>query len=240
MTGKRGVDTQLVLSLFPGIGLLDMAFEEAGFCVVRGPDTLWGGDIKRFRPPSGKFDGLIGGPPCQAFSQLGIMASNRGQQIGEDLIPQFERCVTEAQPTWFLMENVCNAPVPEVPGYVVHADIIDNRADAGGIQRRKRRFSFGTADGRTLQLDWWRPSLPSELVPTVTANGSFWDPVKQRSHGDKTTKTLRLTLRAQGLAEDHLDAAPFTVAGKIKVVGNGVPLPMGRAVAQAVVRVMGL
>jgi hypothetical protein len=32
----------LVLSLFPGIGLLDMAFEEEGFCVVRGPDLLWG------------------------------------------------------------------------------------------------------------------------------------------------------------------------------------------------------
>lgn len=36
---------QLVLSLFPGIGLLDMAFEEEGFCVVRGPDLLWGGDV---------------------------------------------------------------------------------------------------------------------------------------------------------------------------------------------------
>jgi DNA (cytosine-5)-methyltransferase 1 len=30
----------LVLSLFPGIGLLDMAFDEEGFCVVRGPDGL--------------------------------------------------------------------------------------------------------------------------------------------------------------------------------------------------------
>jgi DNA (cytosine-5)-methyltransferase 1 len=40
----------LVLSLFPGIGLLDMAFEEEGFCVVRGPDLLWGGDIRSFRP----------------------------------------------------------------------------------------------------------------------------------------------------------------------------------------------
>lgn len=38
----------LVLSLFPGIGLLDMAFEAEGFCVVRGPDLLWGGDIRRF------------------------------------------------------------------------------------------------------------------------------------------------------------------------------------------------
>lgn len=51
----------LVLSLFPGIGLLDMAFEEHGFTVVRGPDILWGGDIHKFTPPSGKFDGIIGG-----------------------------------------------------------------------------------------------------------------------------------------------------------------------------------
>lgn len=29
----------LVLSLFPGIGLLDMAFEEEGFCVVRDPEA---------------------------------------------------------------------------------------------------------------------------------------------------------------------------------------------------------
>lgn len=33
----------LVLSLFPGIGLLDLAFELESFCVVRGPDLLWGG-----------------------------------------------------------------------------------------------------------------------------------------------------------------------------------------------------
>ena len=62
--------TPLVLSLFPGIGLLDMAFEEAGFCVVRGPDLLWGGDVRTFHVPAGRFDGVIGGPPCQAFSRL--------------------------------------------------------------------------------------------------------------------------------------------------------------------------
>lgn len=39
--------TQLVLSLFPGIGLFDQAFAEQGFCVVRGPDLLWGGDVKK-------------------------------------------------------------------------------------------------------------------------------------------------------------------------------------------------
>jgi DNA-binding XRE family transcriptional regulator len=52
----------LILSLFPGIGLLDKAFEEEGYCVVRGPDPLWGGDVRNFHPPAGRFDGIIGGP----------------------------------------------------------------------------------------------------------------------------------------------------------------------------------
>lgn len=32
----------MILSLFPGIGILDHAFELEGFTVVRGPDLLWG------------------------------------------------------------------------------------------------------------------------------------------------------------------------------------------------------
>src|SRR3954466_16146717 len=103
----------LVLSLFPGIGLLDMAFELEGFCVVRGPDVLWGGDVRRFSPPAGRFDGVIGGPPCQIFSALRHLNPLAGQKHG-NLIPEFERVVEEAGPAWFLMENVPDAPVPQV------------------------------------------------------------------------------------------------------------------------------
>lgn len=86
------MNNDLALSLFPGIGLLDMAFEEAGFCVVRGPDVLWGGDVKRFHPPAGRFDGIIGGPPCQAFSQLRYMVIRRHgvEALAENLIPEFD------------------------------------------------------------------------------------------------------------------------------------------------------
>lgn len=71
---------QLVLSIFPGIDLLGRAFElEGGFCLVRGPDPLWGGDIRSFHPPAGKFDGVIGGPPCQEFSPLSrLVRGNEG------------------------------------------------------------------------------------------------------------------------------------------------------------------
>jgi len=45
---------------FPGIGMLDRGFEDVGFCVVRGPDLIWGGDIRNFHPPAGRFAGVIG------------------------------------------------------------------------------------------------------------------------------------------------------------------------------------
>ena len=138
----------LVLSLFPGIGLLDMAFEEEGFCVVRGPDLLWGGDIRKFNPPTGRFDGVIGGPPCQAHSRLAniVRAVHGPDSVAPDMIPEFERCVAEADPAWFIMENVPAAPLPNVPGYKVRDMVLNNRM-FGGEQHRERRFSFGTPSG---------------------------------------------------------------------------------------------
>ena len=143
--------TQLVLSLFPGLGLLDRAFEEEGFVVVRGPDALWGGDVKRFFPPPGKFDGVIGGPPCQAFSRLRhLVKSLYGEhRIKPNLIPEYDRVVAAARPDWFVMENVPDAPEPTVPGYVVRSAMLNNRW-LGAEQNRLRRFSFGTRDGRRL------------------------------------------------------------------------------------------
>lgn len=47
------MDNFLVLSLFPGIDLLGAAFELEGFTVVRGPDPIFGGDVRAFHPPTG-------------------------------------------------------------------------------------------------------------------------------------------------------------------------------------------
>jgi DNA (cytosine-5)-methyltransferase 1 len=117
----------MILSLFPGLGLLDMAFESEGFCVVRGPDVIWGGDIRRFHPPAGVFAGIIGGPPCQSFSSLAhlVRANGHEPKFG-NLIPEFERCVLEAQPAWFLMENVRAAPEAVVTGYGTKCFLLDN------------------------------------------------------------------------------------------------------------------
>ncbi len=236
----------LVLSLFPGIGLLDMAFEEEGFCVVRGPDLLWGGDVRRFHPPAGKFDGVIGGPPCQQFSRLRHMVRHNGHRIAPNLIPDFERVVSEARPRWFVMENVEDAPVPYVPGYLTKAQLLRD-VWVGGKTSRLRRFSFGTGDGLSLWLDGEALCNPNPAQAVCASDGGRAVPVKIGGSGkpkrcgaalltDRSSRTFSEACELQGLPREFLADAPFTYKGKRLMVGNGVPLPMGRAVARAVKR----
>lgn len=239
----------LILSLFPGIGLLDMAFEEAGFCVVRGPDLLWGGDVRWFHPPAGRFDGVIGGPPCQAWSRLRHIVEANGYETAPDLIPEFERCVAEAAPRWFLMENVPGAPLPAVAGYAVAAELLRD-VWVGGETNRLRRFSFGTRSGCKLRIETLALHRPDPEVAALAqggqrsrtvaigGSGKRKDRGALRNYGYTSARILADHCRLQGLPPEFLAPAPFTVAGKIKAIGNGVPLPMGRAVARAVLEAL--
>lgn len=290
----------LVLSLFPGIGLLDRAFEEEGFCIVRGPDVLWGGDIKRFHPPAGRFDGVIAGVPCQHWSPLVHMVRHtHGESaVAEDMFPEFQRVAGEARPTWFLTECSPFAPIPVVSGYGVTDLKLDNRwigDGIGGVQRRKRRFCFGTAvhrvsldvsanlalfeafesetavtgDARPVPVAVGGSGKPkSSRVLDVSPDLALFENLRQEraviASGAKEGEVIRLdkgnakrpaerrqTLpgnlprrsieeccELQGLPRDFLEDAPFTKEGKYQVIGNGVPLPMGRAIARAVKRAM--
>ncbi len=226
-----GEKSLLVLSLFPGIGLFDMAFEEQGFCVVRGPDLLWGGDIHSFHPPAGCFGGVIGGPPCQYFSRLRSLLLATGHDVRHgNLTGEFERVVFETQPDWFLMENVSQAPVPRVVGYEVKDLELCNRW-VGGVQKRKRRFSFGTHDGRCLIVEIVAIEEFDSAVAVLAGHG----PVGRGKNYQKSPSIAEMC-ELQGLPPDFLDDAPFTANGKKKVLGNGVPLPMGCAIAKAVKR----
>jgi DNA (cytosine-5)-methyltransferase 1 len=220
----------LVLSLFPGIGLLDRAFEDEGFCVVRGPDLLWGGDVRTFHPPAGRFDGVIGGPPCQRFSPIGNVNRARwgDDSVLPDLIPEFRRVVVEAAPHWWVMENSPHAYAPFDAAHVLTLDT----AWLGERQARRRRF------WSNLPL---RVDVPA-LVPmdagserAVSAHGSVdW----KGSRAREEPRTLGGMLELQGFPADLLEHGPFTVSAAKKMVGNGVPLPMGRAVARAVKRAL--
>lgn len=244
----------LVLSLFPGIGLLDMAFELEGFCVVRGPDPIWGGDIKTFHPPAGHFDGIIGGPPCQPFSQLVHMIRANGYEPRhENLIPEFERVVLEASPHWFVMEEVRAAPLPVVRGYSLHHQMVNAR-HVGMPQNRERRISFGTDERwpralmleteafETMEWDFAVTGDARRRPVAMLAGGKR----KANATGGRTSSLDRgggslpfeEMCEKQGLPRDFLAESPLTVSGKRQAVGNGVPLPMGRAIAKAVIAAM--
>ena len=233
----------LVLSLFPGIGLLDMAFEEEGFCVVRGPDLLWGGDIHRFHPPAGRFDGVIGGPPCQAFSRLVHMIRAQGYRVAPNFIPEFERVVQEANPSWWIMENVPDAPTPT--GAIGWATTRD--ADCGGLTSRTRRFWWAGLPPLDLPVATkCPPTYPSVVCDAreqpIAIGGS--GKVKKRPNqtgGTAPHEGRRLSvgdmLERQGFPRDLLETSALTVTAKRQMIGNGVPLSMGRAVAKEVRRV---
>jgi len=236
---------ELLLSVFPGIGMLDRGFEGEGWCVVRGPDLLWGRDVRGWSPPGDVFGGVIGGPPCKAFSRLRRVFD---LPPADNLIPEFERIVAEAAPRWFLMEMVPEGPLPEVVGYEV-SDVVIRDVWVGGDTKRKRRFSFGTPEGLKLDMGPEMKLLHDpEPLPAICASASTWVPVRiggsktrktaaGRVYGDKTKAFFEQAKVAQGLPDDF-DLPGMTVRGKIAAIGNGVPIPMACAIARAVRRAL--
>jgi len=244
---------QLILSLFPGIDLLGRAFEECGFCVVRGPDVITGGDVRGWHVPAGRFDGVIGGPPCQCFSRLShIVRSNGHQPKFGNLIPEFERIVGEAAPRWWLMEEVPEAPLPVVAGYAAWSCLLDNR-QLGEAQSRIRRWTFGVPGLRYHVLGIDTVALFNTRFEYCATGGHAGTlarvdrrrvgkpgSVREYRHGSscvgqafRTNAAFCELKRQQGLPDDF-DLPGWRVDGKCQAVGNGVPMAMGRALAQAV------
>jgi len=199
---------------------------------------------------------VIGGPPCKAFSSLAhiVRARYGDAAVAEDLIPEFERCVHEAQPRWFLMENTPRAPLPRVNGYAATSCILNNRS-FGSPQNRVRRFSFGVRGDTPINLLHYieivaleNPCVEYAVLAGHQGTGVTLNYSGRRKDGTPYTRsagalakmnrarqrTIGTNLELQGLPRNLLEHAPFTKQGKFEVVGNGVPMPLGRAIAKAV------
>jgi len=221
--------SQLVLSLFPGIDLLGRAFEATGFCVVRGPDLITGGDIRDFAGVAGRFDGIIGGPPCQGFSSANryrAKSDHHSVKNSLEMLRQFLRVVKECRPKWWALENVPSVPDVRIGGYRVQRVPISDR-ECGGVQVRMRHFQYGHQDGWII-----RPKRVGESVKRRRKTG----PVKTSVTTKPTSKwsTFSEQCRRQGLDPKDVILPGLSKSAKFKAVGNGVPLTIGLAIAESV------
>ncbi len=164
-----------VISLFSGCGGLDLGFEKSGFHIpvanefdptiyetfkVNHPKThLIEGDIRQVTREDiapfikGEIAGIIGGPPCQSWSEAGSLRGiedARGQ-----LFFDYIRILKEFKPKFFLAENVSGMlanrhseavknilKMFEDAGYDVSMTLV-NAKDYGVAEERKRVFYIG-------------------------------------------------------------------------------------------------
>lgn len=195
-----------VISLFSGCGGLDLGFEQAGFEVpvanefdstiyetfkVNHPNThLVEGDIRKVTREdiapyiSGDVDGIIGGPPCQSWSEAGALRGiqdDRGQ-----LFFDYIRILNEFKPKFFLAENVSgmlanrhNEAVKNIfklfedSGYQVTMTLV-NAKDYGVAEERKRVFYIGFRKDLNINFTFPRGST-SDDYKKLTLRDIIWD-----------------------------------------------------------------
>ncbi|MBA7708032.1 hypothetical protein ES703_116919 [subsurface metagenome] len=214
----------LVLSIFPGIDLLGRAFEEEGYCIMRGPDMLWGGDIRNFHPATRMFDGIIGGAPCQSRSKMAHF-----KYISKlDLMPEFIRVVKEAGPRWVVMENV--------RGYRDHPDIPKDWFpvrlrdwDCGGQTNRVRLF--WTYPGSLILSP---PRRPGKAEFSVLASSWKNRGTKKQNRSQQTSLTVKTAAALQGFPEMAVVLKGLPRAYAVSLLGNGVPKAMGLHMARGI------
>jgi DNA (cytosine-5)-methyltransferase 1 len=141
---RRYVPRMKIVSFFSGAGGLDRGFEKAGFDVIWANEydkSIWETYEKNFpnttldRRSIVKIDpkdvpdcdGMIGGPPCQSWSEAGALRGiedHRGQ-----LFFDYIRIIKEKRPKFFLAENVSGILSPRHrPAFV---KILESFAELG-------------------------------------------------------------------------------------------------------------
>lgn len=177
-----------VISLFSGAGGLDLGFEKAGFEIAMANEydkAIWDtyeknhkaplikGDIRNIKEsdfPS-DIDGIIGGPPCQSWSEAGSLRGindSRGQ-----LFFDYIRILKDKKPKFFLAENVsgmlANRHSEAVQnilgmfkecGYDVSVTLV-NASDYGVPQDRKRVFYIGFKNDLNVKFQFPSPTTAS-------------------------------------------------------------------------------
>ena len=192
-----------VIDLFAGVGGLSLGFEKKGFDVVLANEydasiatsyianhkntKMIVGDITSldledtFGKLAGTIDVVIGGPPCQGFSQKGQRKTIHDER--NFLFKYYVSVVELVKPKYFVMENVPNLLTAEGGyfrheieelfnklGYSLEYGVL-NASDYGIPQNRRRAVIIGKLDGDA-------PKLPVPKRNNVT----IWDAISDLAY----------------------------------------------------------
>lgn len=232
-TSVRQKPGRTFISLFTGAGGLDIGFREAGFrCLFasdimkeaaetyrsNNPETPFAcKDVRQLQTSeirdsigSSKVDVIVGGPPCQGFSNMGNKNSGDPRNL---LFESYVRIVHDIKPSCFLFENVKGlytmfegryfdkvvAAFASI-GYDLYFSLL-NTANYGVPQKRERVIIVGSRTGREFLFP--RPSstafggIPS-YANVGEAIGDLADKHEEvpnhiaLAHGDIVTARYRL------------------------------------------------
>ncbi len=209
-----------ILSLFAGAGGLDLGFEKAGFEIVYANEydkSIWETYEKNHTTPldhrdirkinSSELpdcDGIIGGPPCQSWSEAGSLKGindSRGQ-----LFYDFIRILKDKKPKFFVAENVSGMlskrhqeavdnfiKLFEEAGYEMHIQLL-NANDYNVPQDRLRVFYVGFRKDLNVNFKFPEPlshkptlkdtiyDLKDNAIPTLDKNKTNGDKCKFPNH----------------------------------------------------------
>lgn len=208
-----------IVSFFAGAGGLDLGFEKAGFKVIWANEydrEIWETyeknhkdtvldrrsivSIKEDEVP--ECDGIIGGPPCQSWSEAGALRGiddKRGQ-----LFFDFIRILEAKKPKFFLAENVSGMLLPrhkdalqnikemfKNAGYELSFQLL-NASDFNVPQDRKRvffvgirkdlGFKFPTTKFQKIKLEDAIGDLKENVLPALKYNKTNGDKCKIQNH----------------------------------------------------------
>ena len=202
-----------VVSFFAGAGGLDLGFQKAGFDVIWANEydkEIWETyeknhkntildkrsivDISSDEVPD--CDGIIGGPPCQSWSEAGSkrgIADKRGQ-----LFYEFMRILADKKPKFFLAENVSGMLLPAHKdalenikqmfndiGYNLSFQLL-NVSDFGVPQDRKRVFFIGYRNDLEIKFQFPKCSTLENKITLEDAIGDLKHNVLPAKEGNYT------------------------------------------------------
>jgi DNA (cytosine-5)-methyltransferase 1 len=170
-----------VVDLFCGCGGLSLGFESVGFesigfdasadAVATSNANLHGSAKQVWLDSSfecPKAQVIVGGPPCQPFSEIG---SRKGIDDARNGFPVFVSAVKQTRPEIWMFENVPGlAKMPEYlgkiirslkrVGYKIEARVVDSSA-YGVPQKRRRLVVVGWRSGK---FQWPTGTMPAATV----------------------------------------------------------------------------